>query len=128
LSPTTIFNIDLSKLKILDNPKKISEWVKKLPPEKLSVIIDYISHIIKLFVKYHFLPLRCEFRENEGTIIDKPTGKILKMYEDNYRLFKKDQSLVTTLNLLNHIVLWLTNNTITNEPLTCLSVIAKNKK
>lgn len=105
LTPTGVFNINLKRLESLKaNPADYNEWVSKLPPEQLSVLINYTEHLVKLFVKYHFYPIRYQFDDNNGLIVDNVTGKKLKLYEENYRIFKKENTLVSTMSCLNSIV------------------------
>lgn len=102
LSPTTIFNLDLTK--VLTNPERSSDWGSQLPPEQLSVLLEYINHILDVFILYYNIPIaRYNVNNVDGIICDLLTSNTYKMIETNYMLYKKEQTLSTAVNCLDSI-------------------------
>jgi len=95
LSRKTIFNLDVSK--VLTCPENTDLWCEQLPPEQVSVLLDYVKHIVRVFTNLYGLPTPCRFDVRENAIYDMSTGVSHKLVETNYMAYKKDETLRAAL-------------------------------
>ena len=127
LKEKSLFNLSLN-----DITTNCVVWTKLLTPEQIEVVINYIHHVVRVFVMYFQIPIRYEIRQDLGVIIDPVTDTQLKMFESNYRLFKNENTLQNALLCFNSIIQSL--HALVDrkayaeiEPLVCLTEIVEEK-
>jgi hypothetical protein len=93
ITDKTIFNINLSK--VLSENSSQNDWIDKLSPEQVSVLLGYVYSITQLFIKYYQMTVRYVFYPEY--IFDPVTDYKFKLFEKNYKQFKQNKTLDQTI-------------------------------
>lgn len=127
LNETSLFNLSLN-----DVTSNYKEWTKKFTPEQTEVILNYLHHLVRVFVLYFQIPLRYQIKQDSGVIHDPVTKSDMKLFEHNYRLFKNENTLQKSLECFNNVIQCIYSKVDSQvfaklEPLKCLTGIVEHK-
>jgi hypothetical protein len=101
ITENTIFNINLSN--VLSANSTQSDWVNKLAPEQLSVLLRYIYTIVQIIIKYYRMIIRYQFESDH--ILDPITNNKFKLFEKDYKQFKVNKTLNNTIVCLRVLII-----------------------